>query len=146
MSATAWQDRLRVVEIARSFVGTAYHHRGRIKGVGIDCAQLLVEVYAEAGLIERFDTGEYPMDWALHRGEERFLGFVAQHAEPTAYALAGDVLLFRYGRCYSHGAIVVDDRLMVHAFIERGVELVERDEFAHRPHRAFTLFGATDGR
>jgi cell wall-associated NlpC family hydrolase len=141
-----WPQRQRVVEVARSFVGTPYHHRGRIKGVGIDCAQLLIEVYAEAGLVERFDTGEYPMDWALHRSEERFLGFLADRAQPTAYALAGDVLLFRYGRCYSHAAIVVDDALMVHAFIDRGVELVERAEFAHRPHLSFTLFGAADGR
>lgn len=136
----------RVVAEARTWIGTGYHHRGRIKGVGVDCAQLLVEVYAAAGLIEPLDTGDYPMDWALHRGEERFLGWVTRYAVETDQALPGDVLIFKYGRCFSHGAIVVCDRLMVHAFIGRGVELVERAEFAEREQRAFTLIGVGNGR
>lgn len=142
----AFDQRARVVEIARSWVGTAYHHRGRVRGVGVDCAQLLIEVYAEAGLIERFDTGEYPADWALHRGEEVFLGWVERFADPTPYPLAGDVVIYRYGRCYSHGAIVIDDRLMVHSFLGRGVEIVERAEFAHRQHLGYTLRSRDDGR
>lgn len=141
-----WQERERVVEIARSWIGTRYHHRGRIKGAGVDCAQLLIEVYAEAGLIERFDTGEYPMDWALHRDEERFIGWLARYAVQTPCALPGDVLVFRYGRTFSHGAIVVSDTLMIHSMIGRGVEQVERDEFASRPCLAYTVFGAPDGR
>jgi NlpC/P60 family putative phage cell wall peptidase len=138
--------RARIVEIARSWIGTPYHHRARLKGVGVDCAQLLIGVFAEAGLIESFDTGEYPMDWAAHRDDERFLGWVAQHAAPTSFAMPGDLLVFRYFRCYSHGAIVVDDALMIHSFIGRGVEIVERADFALRPHLAFTLFGSADGR
>lgn len=143
---TELEQRARVVEVARTFVGTGYHHRGRIKGVGIDCAQLLIEVFAEAGLIERFDTGDYPMDWAAHRDDERFLGFVERYAHQVPVALPGDVLVFRYFRCYSHGAIVVDDALMIHAYIGRGVELVERSEFAHRPHLAYSVIGGVHGR
>ena len=135
--------RAAIVAEALSWVGTPYHHRGRVKGVGVDCAQILIETFSAVGLIERFDTGEYPMDWACHRDDERFLARVRQFARPIEHAQPGDVLVYRYFRCYSHGAIVVDDRLMVHSFIHRGVELVERDEFASRPHLAFTLLGTS---
>jgi NlpC/P60 family putative phage cell wall peptidase len=133
--------RARVVEIARGWLATPYHHAGRVKGVGVDCAQLLIEVFADAGLIERFDPGPYPMDWACHRDDERFLGFVQRFARETDRPLPGDVLVFRYFRCFSHGAIVVDDELMIHAYIGRGVELADRAEFGNRPVRAFTLIG-----
>ena len=143
---TEIEQRARVVAIARSWIGTKYHHRGRIKGVGVDCAQLLVEVFAEAGLLERFDTGDYPMDWAAHRDDERFLGFVERYGRQVPAALPGDVLVFRYFRCYSHGAIAVDDSLMIHSYIGRGVELVERSEFANRPCLTYSIIGGTHGR
>lgn len=133
------EARERVIEAARSWVGTPYHHGARVKGVGVDCAQLLIGVYAEAGLIDAFDPGSYPQDWACHRDDERFVQWVERFATRTDRARPGDVVVYRYFRCFSHGAIVIDDALMVHAFIGRGVEIVERSEFAHRPHLAFTL-------
>jgi NlpC/P60 family putative phage cell wall peptidase len=139
--------RERVVAEARSWIGTPYHHRGRIKGVGVDCAQLLIGVYAAVGLIGDFETGEYPQDWAMHRDDEDFLHWVvAKGGREVQRALPGDVLLFRYGRCYSHGAIALDDDYMVHSYQGRGVELVERDEFRLKRFAAFTLIGDNDGR
>jgi NlpC/P60 family putative phage cell wall peptidase len=130
-----------IVAEARSWIGTTYHHAARLKGVGVDCAQLLIAVYAAVGLIEEFSPGMYSMDWALNRDDERFLGFVQRFARETDRPLPGDVLVFRYFRCFSHGAIVVDDERMIHAYIGRGVELADRAEFANRPVRAFTLIG-----
>jgi len=135
------QVRARIVAEAREWIGTPYHHRARIKGVGVDCAQLLIGVYAAAGVIEEFETGDYPQDWALHRDDEDFLGWVlGKGGRPVDRALPGDVLLYRYGRCYSHGAIAVDDEYMIHSFMGRGVEIVERDEFRMKHVTAYTLF------
>ena len=60
-------------------------------------------------------------DWHLHRGEERYLGFLLARAREVAAPLAGDVILFKYGRCFSHGGIVtrVDPLTIVHAFVRR---------------------------
>ncbi len=33
-----------VVRTARTWLGTPYHHQGRLKGVGVDCAGLLIGV------------------------------------------------------------------------------------------------------
>ena len=81
---TEKQQRTAVLDEARSWLGTPYHHRACVKGAGVDCAQILIAVYANAGLIQAFDTGDYPPDWMLHREEERYLGFVLDHAHEVA--------------------------------------------------------------
>ena len=40
-----------IVAEALSWEGTPYHHHGRIKGVGVDCAMILAEVYHAVGLL-----------------------------------------------------------------------------------------------
>ena len=32
--------RARIVAEAMTWLGTPYHHRGKLKGIGVDCAQL----------------------------------------------------------------------------------------------------------
>jgi hypothetical protein len=112
--------RLAVVTAARAWIGTPYHHAADLKGVGVDCAMILVRVYVDLGLVPLFDPRPYPRDWMLHRDEERYLGFLLARAHEVSRAEAkpGDVILFRFGRCFSHGGIVTktDPLTIVHAF------------------------------
>lgn len=118
--------RKRIVAEAMSWLGTSYHHRARVKGAGVDCAQILIGVYAAVGLVAEFDTGEYPMDWMMHRDEERYLGFVVDHANEVESPLPGDVVLYRVGRCFSHGGIVIAWPQILHASRpDRAVVLAE---------------------
>lgn len=140
-------ERRAVVDEARSWLRTPYHHMGRVKGAGVDCATLLAEVYARAGVLPSFDLPFYPPDWHLHRDTERYLDVVLAHAveffsasddgcvqEPgvsrAALPKPGDVALWRFGRCFSHGAIVVDWPMIIHAYAGRGCVL----EDAHRAY------------
>lgn len=104
-----------VLDIARTWLKTPWHHRARVKGAGVDCAQILIAVYAEAGLIDEFDTGDYPPDWMMHRSQERFLEFVRQYADQVDAPLPGDLALYFVGRCFSHGAIVTAWPEIIHA-------------------------------
>ena len=76
------QDDLRaeVVATARGWIGTPYHHAADIKCAGVDCAMLLVRVYADLGLVPPFDPRPYTRDWMLHRNEEKYLGFLLARA------------------------------------------------------------------
>ncbi|MGH7033821.1 MAG: C40 family peptidase [Stellaceae bacterium] len=117
-------ERARVVAEARTWLRTPYHHMGRIKGAGVDCAALLAEVYARAGVLPPLDLPFYPPDWHLHRDSERYLDFVLAHAiETDREAEPGDLALWRFGRCFSHGAIVIDWPLVIHAYAGRGCVL-----------------------
>lgn len=129
-AATGTIARERVVREALSWVGTPYHHHGRLRGVGVDCAMLLAEVYSAAGVIERPAPGIYPVDWHLHRNEEIFLGWLGRvGAWRTDEPRPGDVAIYRFGRTFSHGAVVVDDELrVVHSYIRLGVVLGRQHE------------------
>ena len=60
----------------------------------------------------------------------------------------GDVALFKFGRCFSHSAIVTDWPLMIHAWNTGGVLRGDASQpmLAGRPVRFFSPFGAEDGR
>jgi cell wall-associated NlpC family hydrolase len=107
--------RARILDIARTWLRTPWHHRARLRGAGVDCAQYLIGVYAEAGLVDEFDTGDYPPDWMQHRSEERFLAFVQQYADQVEAPLPGDLAVYLVGRCFSHGAIVIAWPEIIHA-------------------------------
>jgi hypothetical protein len=107
-----------IVREAHSWVGTPYHNQGDIKRIGVDCGMLLVRVFVDAGLCEPFDPRPYSDDWYLHRSEERYLGFVFDRTKETSVPMPGDVMVFRYGRCYSHGGVVTCSTplTIVHAY------------------------------
>lgn len=117
-------QRQTVIHEARSWIGTPYHHHGRIKGVGVDCAMLLAEVFACAGVIAPVVLEHYPRDWHLHRDDERFIGYVQRFGGVEVdQPKPADIALFRTGRAYGHGAIVVAWPQGIHAVNGRGVEL-----------------------
>jgi|SRR5579872_717175 len=183
-------ERAAVIRYAQEWLRTPYHHGGRVKGAGVDCAMLLAEVYAEAGLVRHLAIPHYPPDWHLHRDAERYLGVLLDHAVeylpviaspqgeaiqagslrrnaprdddksimPRRPILPADIALWRFGRCFSHGAIVVDWPIVIHAYLGRGCVLEDaakaewlsrigegRDAQARlRPVKFFTLKRWTD--
>ncbi len=119
--------REKVVAEARSWIGTPYHNCADVKGVGCDCGMLLVRVFVDVGIVEPFDPRPYSHDWHLHRGEERYLDALLSRAAAVETPKSGDVMLFRVGRCYSHGAIISrpEPLTVVHASFPAGVVLEE---------------------
>lgn len=134
MSRDQAELRARVVAEARTWLGTPYANLGAVKGAGVDCAMILVRVYQAVGIVPPdFDPRPYSPEWYLHRSEERYLAGLEQWARRVDAPGPGDVALFRFGRTASHGAIVVDDVLMIHAHRPaRVVALQERRALADR--------------
>jgi cell wall-associated NlpC family hydrolase len=120
-------QRAPIVREARSWIRTPYHPQGDVKSIGVDCGMLLVRVFVDIGLCEPFDPRPYADDWYLDRSEERYLGFIFDRTKEVAAPLPGDVVVFRYGRCYAHGGVVTDaiPLTIVHAFQPSGRVLEE---------------------
>ena len=116
-------QRAAVVAEARRWLGTPYHHMGRVLGAGVDCATLPAEIYAACGVMSCLNVAFYPQDWHLHRGDERYLAVVTAIAGEVANPLPGDFVLWRFGRCLAHGAIVIDWPVIIHALNPVGVVL-----------------------
>ena len=150
-------QRAAVVSEARTWLGTPYHHMGRVKGVGVDCLTLLICVYENVGLIPRTTVEYYPIDWNLHRDAERYREGVRRFAhEIPGPPLPGDVVLWKFGRCFSHGAIVVEWPQVIHAHMNSVTRIEDAEAAAWlkfigegprehrgkpRPREFYSLFG-----
>jgi NlpC/P60 family putative phage cell wall peptidase len=115
-----------VVAEAARWVGTPYHHQARVRGVGVDCAQLVAGVAEAVGLIPAGTPvpHDYSPEWHLHsRGELLVANLEAfgcvRLARPED-ARPGDVLAFRFGRSVGHLGILLEGGLFVHARVDNG--------------------------
>jgi cell wall-associated NlpC family hydrolase len=148
------EQRAAVVAEARSWLGTPYHHEADVRGAGIDCAMLIVRVFVDIGLVPAFDPRPYPQHWYLHRSEERYLGFIFDRAREVEVPEPGDVVMWRVGRCFSHGGIVTAwppsgsgvGQMVVHAYakarrvIESDVSLPGLFTSEKHPRRFFSYW------
>lgn len=117
----SWRDD--VVREALTWEGTPHMHEAMIKGVGVDCARILIAVYEAAGVLP---VGEvrpphYPEDYHLHR-DPQYLEWVARYCDPvTGDPLPGDVAVFYFGCGVAHGGIVMEWPIIIHAYKDMGV-------------------------
>ncbi len=113
------EERAAVIAEAHRWIGTPYHHAADVRGAGVDCGMLIVRVFVDTGLCEPFDPRPYTPDWHLHRNEERYLGFVFDRCHEVEDPRPGDIIVFKYGRCCSHGGIVTVPKPLtfIHAYL-----------------------------
>lgn len=136
-------QRQAVIAEAHTWIGTPYHHEARIKGVGVDCAMILCEVYFAAGVVPFIDPRPYPHDWHFHRDEERYLQWIGKAGGVEVDSpRPGDLIVWKFGRCFSHAAILCDNDYIIHSYIGQGVRLERRhaEIFAGRAVKYFTLW------
>ena len=143
----AAEERAAVVAEALTWLGTPYHHYAALKGVGADCAMFPLAVYKAAGRVPAdLAVDHYPMDWAFHRDEERYLAMVERFGREIAPERLGpgDFLVWRYGRTFSHGAIVIEPPRVIHAFIEAGCVTIDdvsvHGQLSTRPMRCYSFW------
>jgi cell wall-associated NlpC family hydrolase len=108
--------RKEIVSCARSYLGTPFHHAGRVKGVGVDCAGLVICVAHELGytgpdLMAYTEYSQAPDGHTLRR----LLREALRPKSLTKPLLPGDVLLMRFAREPQHVALVTDLGI-VHAY------------------------------
>ena len=121
-------QRAAVVAATREWVRTPWKHRCAVVGSGIDCARHLLETGVRSGMVERFDPSFYTHDWHWHRDEERFLDALSTYMKQVGDSeetikergrdftvLPGNVLIWKNGRTFSHGGVVSEWPMVVHA-------------------------------
>jgi cell wall-associated NlpC family hydrolase len=143
--ASELAQRAAIVAETRSWIGTPYRHMGRAKGPsgGVDCAQLVWAVFHACGLTPFMPLEPYPRDFMLHQGIERYLTIVLDRAHEVDEARPGDLVLYRVGRLYAHGAIVDAPGWprIVHAWYAARAVIADDGQahrLARRPHKFFS--------
>lgn len=144
---TEEEQRQSVIDEALTWQGTPHHNGACIKGAGVDCGQFPIACYSTAGLMPSISTGRYPPDFMLHRNEEwykRIADEYGKRLEEGQTPKKGDFVLYKIGRIYSHGAIVIEWPRIIHSWIGQGVvqALGDQGYLADREHIFYTLWGA----
>lgn len=108
-----------VVDAARAWIGTPYHHQASLRGVGTDCLGLVRGIWRDVYGVDAEQPPAYTRDWAEAASCETMLEAAARHLEAIA-ALdvePGDVVIFRLrtGAVAKHAAIVATGTTMIHA-------------------------------
>ena len=112
-------SRAEIVRLARSWVGTPYHHQASLAGVGTDCLGLVRGVWRAIYGCEPQTLPSYTRDWAEASGRETMLDAARRHLVEgdRTQPRAGDVLVFRLRPTLpaKHAAILATGTTMVHA-------------------------------
>lgn len=124
----AMDPRAAIIAEALTWEGTPYHHQACVKGVGVDCAMLLVGIARGCG---RIPTDWWPVpyspEWHYHQTtellEQTILGLGGQKLHTIGEAPPGAILLFRFGagQPMSHAGIVLPGAQLIHAVAPRAV-------------------------
>ena len=97
--------------MARAWIGTPYFPCEAKQGRGCDCGSLLAAVYAQAGIIPRIELAHYDWTraWAVAGGDAYYLGMVTRYAHEINEedAGVGDIVMYRVGKGWSHGGIII---------------------------------------
>lgn len=105
-------NRSAVVAEALTWLGTPYHHQGRLKGVGVDCIGLVIGVCHALKLTDYDITGYSKRpDGSLKQTMATQLNVIQrEHAKP------GDILLFAFGSVPVHVGLLIDQDTLIHAY------------------------------
>ena len=115
-----------IVLSALEWVDTPYHHHARVIGAGVDCAQLIVAVALDKGIItpqQALDVPNYPTQWHLHNREEKLLQMLEYFGcieLDKADTQPGDIVCFQFGRTTSHLGIKINENEFIHARYDIG--------------------------
>lgn len=121
--------RQKVIDEAKTWVGTKYKHYSSVKGAGVDCGLFIMKVYENIGLIKFKQPSFYPLDWAYHNPVgEVFKDIVEEYCDEITKEEVdiGDIILYKFGKCLSHASIVIEDNKIIHSEINIGVKISNR--------------------
>ncbi len=111
--------RATIVEVARLWIGTPYHHQASCRGIGTDCLGLVRGVWRDVYGSDAEMPPAYSRDWAEAGGEETMLAAASRHLEIISAPdiEPGDAVVFRLrpGVVAKHAAIVAGASTMIHA-------------------------------
>ena len=109
-------DREALVAEAKTWLGTPFHHAANLKGVGADCGQWLYQLFLDCGVISPSEIQPYSLSWAVHTDDNRYIDMIERYALRVADddTRPGNIIIFKFGRAYSHGALITGWPNIIH--------------------------------
>lgn len=139
-----------VVAEVKTWLQTPFAHMGRVKGRrgGVDCGQIIACTYENVGLTDKIDPGAYQFQHHMHSNSEDYIGHLLGYTREIheGEARDGDIILYKCGRTFSHGGILIEDwpGLIIHSRNGVGVEYahgIKNGFLKGREKRFFSFWG-----
>lgn len=143
---TEYEQRQKIVAVAKSWLGTPFVDNQGLKGCGVDCLYFLVRVYEEACNVGPIDIPYYsPQIYLNNLGDDSYLKGILDHAREISEieARPGDLVLFKIAQSFAHGGIIERwPDSIIHPLRPHGVMCSAAWEgfVKHRQRRFFSLF------
>jgi NlpC/P60 family putative phage cell wall peptidase len=131
--------RQQIVDEARTWLNTPFHHQGRVKSVGVDCAGVVIGVAKALGLSD-FDT----VDYAKQPNANAMTKVLNEHMVriPVNEATIGDVLHFAFDREPQHVGFITDIGILhAYAQVRKCIEHSFDDAWKARVRGAYRFKG-----
>lgn len=137
----------KIVAEARTWLKTPFKHAANLKGIGVDCAHLVSEVFASLGMIHPYAYPVYGQGWWKHAPYEDYLlvdGLRESGFKETTDPRPGDVALLKLGKAYAHCVILTGNDCGVEAWpssaLVAEVKLSREKLWKGRSKKYFTVF------
>lgn len=131
--------REQLISEARSWLGTPFHHQGRVKGAGVDCVGVLVKTLSIFNLltVDNTNYSRNPNGDYLIRMCELYFNPI-----PMDEILPGDILVFAWGKEPQHLALYTDIGILhAHVRVKKVVEHIYDDPWKKRTVAAYRIKG-----
>ena len=119
-----------IVDEALTWVDTPYHVGACLKGIGVDCAQLIAGIGLACGVLTRAQVCAVPW-YDIATASHTRTGILVKELlrcgftrKETAQIQIGDVLTFNTGMDQGHLGVVVSNDMIVHACWRRAIHRV----------------------
>lgn len=115
------------IEYAREWLGTPFHIKGALKGVGVDCCHVVFDSLARAGVISPIAMPCYKLDGISDPGREVYPLLLNSVIYPYELQVvsdiqAGDLLIYMFEHRVRHIAIATTTERQLHTSIRFGVQ------------------------
>ena len=140
--------RSQIVQTARTWMGTPFHHQACQKGCGVDCAGLAKGIALDLGIISWEQAKTIPSNYKQHPDPTVMRATLNTHMVPVWPAKVGDWLwLAATGQQPTHLAMIASDSTIIHACAESGAVVEHALRIAHTrtAKGAFAYPGVIDG-
>lgn len=104
-----------IVAEARTWLNTPFHHQGRVKSVGVDCAGVIIGTADTLRLLSDFEDKPYAKSPSADQLRTTLKNYMIEIA--VNEAKSGDVLLFAFDREPQHVAFLTDIGIL-HAYAQ----------------------------
>lgn len=114
-----------ICDKAREYLDTPYVNQGRLKGIGIDCAGLIVEICKELNCYNGGDYEGYSMTPDGHKLFKTCQEYAGKEKDIEDME-AGDILLMRFASNPQHLGILLEDGYIAHAYLRARKVVIHR--------------------